>query len=244
MKLGAVEPMRPRLKIFSLLLASCLTLSSAEGDPAWKSKPMKQWDSEDARQVLNDSPWSKSVAPQWVRDLSPDERRAGGDMQADKGEGVGLEGLIGIFDPAREAEAIARAHAKPDPGTVVVRWESARPVRAAEQKVADSEAPALNSDEYYAIAVYDIPTPTRFNIEKELKGIAFLRRDKKKDFKPSRVVIERKDGELATVVYLFPRSEEITKRDGYLVFYAQIGRLVVERVFSTSEMQIRGELEL
>jgi hypothetical protein len=165
-------------------------------------------------------------------------------MQADQGKGVGLEGLIGIFDSEREAEAIARAHAKPDPGTVVVRWESARPVLAAEQKAADSGAPAVDSDKYYAIAVYDIPTPARWNIEKELKGIAFLRRDKKKDFKPSRVTILRKEGELATVVYLFPRSEEITKRDGYVIFYAQIGRLVVTRIFSTSEMQIQGNLEL
>jgi hypothetical protein len=243
MNLGAVAPMRSRLMVIPLLLASCLVLS-AQDNPAWKSKPMKQWDAEDARQVLNDSPWAKSVAPQWVRDLSPDERRASGDMQADKGKGVGLEGLIGIFDPAREAEAIARAHAKPDPGTVVVRWESARPVRAAEQKAADSGAPSVDSDKYYAIAVYDIPTPARWNIENELKGIAFLRRDKKKDFKPSRVMILRKEGELATVLYLFPRSEEITKRDGYVVFYAQIGRLVVTRIFSTSEMQIQGNLEL
>jgi hypothetical protein len=234
--------MLARLTIFPLLLASCLALS-AEDNPSWKSKPVKQWDSDDAKQVLSDSPWAKSVTPQWVRDLSPDERRSSGNMQADIGKGVGLEGLIGIFDPARAAEAVARAHAKPDPGTFLVRWESAA-VRAAEQKLADPQAPTLDLNEYYAIVVYDFPTPKRFNIDKELKGIAFLRRDKKKDFKPSRVVIQRKDDELATVVYLFPRSVEITKRDGWVIFYAQIGRLVVTRVFFTSEMQIRGELEL
>ena len=46
------------------------------------------------------------------------------------------------------------------------------------------------------------------------------------------------------MVYLFPRSLEITKRDGNVVFQAQIGRLVVTRVFSTFEMQIQGQLEL
>ncbi len=167
-----------------------------------------------------------------------------GDMQADMGKGVGLEGLIGIFDPAREAEAVARAHAKPDPGTVLVRWESARPVRLAEQKVPDPEVPTIDSDNYYAIVVYNIPTPTRWNIERELRGIAFLKRDKKKDIKPSHVMIRRTEGESATVVYLFPRSVEISKRDGYVIFQAQIGRLVVTRIFSTAEMQIQGELEL
>lgn len=242
MILGAQMPMRPTLKTFPLLLAACVVVSAQ--DPSWKIKPMKDWDTEDARQVLTDSPWAKSVAPQWVRDLSPDERRASGDMEADIGKGVGLEGIIGIFDSAREAEAIARAHAKPDPGTVVVRWESARPVRAAEQALPDPAAPSVESDAYYAIVVYDIPTPKLWNMERELKGIAALKRAQKKDLKPSRVVILRKEGELATVVYLFPRSLEITKRDGYVVFQAQIGRLVVTRVFSTFEMQIQGQLEL
>jgi hypothetical protein len=234
--------MRRRLKAVPLFLAACL-VASAE-DPSWKSKPMRQWDQEDAKQVLTDSPWTKSVTPEWVRDLSPDERRNSGDLQADQGKGVGLDGLIGIFDPARAEEAVARAHAKPDPGTVVVRWESARPVRVAEQRLPDPETPALESDDFYAIVVYNIPTPKRWHIEGELKGIAFLKRDKKKDLKPSRVVINRKAGDLATVVYLFPRSVEITKKDGNLIFQAQIGRLVVTRIFSTYEMQIGDQLEL
>ena len=235
-------PMRRRLKAVPLLLAASV-LAFAE-EPSWKGKPVRQWDSEDAKQVLTDSPWTKSVTPQWVRDLSPDERRDSGDLEADQGKGVGLEGLIGIFDPARAAEAVARAHAKPDPGTVVVRWESARPVRAAEQRLPDPGTPALDSDNYYAIVVYNIVTPKRWHIEGELKGIAFLKRDKKKDLKPARVEVHRKEGDLATVVYLFPRSVEITKRDGNVIFQAQIGRLVVTRIFSTREMQIDDQLEL
>lgn len=235
-------PMRRRLKTVPLLLAASF-LAFAE-EPSWKGKPVRQWDSEDAKQVLTDSPWTKSVTPQWVRDLSPDERRDSGDLEADQGKGVGLEGLIGIFDPARAAEAVARAHAKPDPGTVVVRWESARPVRVAEQRLPDPETPALDNDEYYAIVVYNIATPKRWHIEGELKGIAFLKRDRKKDLKPARVEVHRKEGDLATVVYLFPRSVEITKRDGSLIFQAQIGRLVVTRIFSTREMQIDDQLEL
>lgn len=209
----------------------------------WTTKPIEQWNPEDARQVLTNSPWAKSVAPQWIRDLSPDERRMGGDMQAGISRGVGLEGLIGIFDPAREAEAIARAHAKPDPGKVIVRWESANPVRVAEQKTSETGAPEL-APEYYAVAVYDILTPKRWNLENELKGIAFLKRDHKKDFKPSRVVIMRTEPGRATVVYLFKRSVEIGKNDGNLIFEAQIGRLFVREVFSTADMQLNGQLEL
>ncbi len=236
--------MGPTLKPVSFLLAASLLVFAA--DPSWKNKPMKQWDTEDANQVLSDSPWSQNVTPQWVRDLSPDERRQGGDMQADQGKGVGLEGLIGIFDSAREAAAIERAHEKPDPGSFLVRWESARPIRTAAQKSPGPDTLPLESrdyDDYYVIAVYDFPTPKSWN-ERILKGVAFLKRYNKKDIKPARVVLERKDGETATVIYLFPRSVEITKRDISVIFQAQVGRLVITRIFSTDDMQMQDQLEL
>ncbi len=77
-----------------------------------------------------------------------------------------------------------------------------------------------------------------------LKGVAALKRYQKKDLKPSRVEILCKAGNRATIVYEFPRSVEITKRDGNVVFQAQVGRLVVTRIFSTVEMQIQDQLEL
>ena len=98
--------------------------------------------------------------------------------------------------------------------------------------------------DHYAIAVYDVPTPNRWNLARELKGIAFLKREKKKDLKPSRVEILRGAGGTATVVYLFPRSAEITAKDGRLEFVVQIGRLFVSQFFYTQEMQLQGKLEL
>jgi hypothetical protein len=232
--------MRRMLKFSPLLLSACL-IASAD-DPSWKSKPVEQWDQTDAKQLLTESPWVKSVHLQRVRDLSPDERRDGGNMEAGIGKGVGLAG-IGLFGPTKAAEAIRRAHEKPDPGNVMVRWESARPVRVAERKSGETDAPAVDA-EYYAIAVYNVPTPKRWGLASELRGVASLKRAKKKDMKPARVLILRKDDDLATVVYLFRRSVEISKRDGWVSFSAQIGRLVVWQPFSTQEMQIRGELEL
>jgi hypothetical protein len=228
-----------RPQVFLLPLAAVLLLAA---DSSWKSKPIPQWSPEDAKQVLANSPWVKFVMPDYVRDLSPDERVAGGNWDEGIGKGVGIAGT-GILGPRREAEAIARAHAKPPAGTVAVRWESAAPVRAAEEKSGETGAPLLDND-HYAIAVYDIAAPSRWNLENELKGIAFLRRNKKKDFKPSRVEILRQTDGLSTVVYFFPRSVEITRKDGWVTFGAQIGRLFVTQAFSTDEMQLQGKLEL
>jgi hypothetical protein len=231
--------------LYSLLLAAVLLTAANPtwaADLTWKDKPVSQWNVDDAKQVLTNSPWVKVVTPQNVRGLSPDERREGGNMEAGIGKGVGLAGL-GILGPRRQAEAIARAHYKPTPNAVVVRWESAVPVRSAEQKAGETDVPTVDKD-HYAIVVYDILTPKRWNLASELKGIAYLKRDTKKDLKPSHVEILRNDDGTATIVYLFPRSVEITKKDGRLEFVAQIGRLFVSQFFYTSEMQLRGELEL
>jgi hypothetical protein len=211
-------------------------------NPSWRDRPIAQWDQQDGKQVLTDSPWVKFAMPEYVRDLSPDERVQGGNWEEGRGGGVGLAGL-GIFGPTKAAEAIARAHAKPPAGTVAIRWESALPIRTAEEKTGETGAPIIDND-HYAVAVYDIAAPSRFNIENELKGIAYLKRNKKKDMKPSRVEILRQIDGLATVVYFFPRSQEITRKDGWITFGAQIGRLFVSQSFSVDEMLLHGKLEL
>jgi hypothetical protein len=46
------------------------------------------------------------------------------------------------------------------------------------------------------------------------------------------------------VVYVFPLSAEITKKDGQVRFEAQIGRIVVGQTFELSQMEFMGKLEL
>ncbi|HEV3330742.1 MAG TPA: hypothetical protein VG096_07165 [Bryobacteraceae bacterium] len=210
-------------------------------DPLWQSKPVAQWNEEDAKAVLADSPWVKHFRPEHVRDLSPDERRDGGNMEAGIGRGVGLEGLAGLFSGRREAEAVRRAHDKPPADPVVVRWESA-PVRAAETK-AGEDAPAVDAS-YYVLVVYDIPLPRRWNLANELKGVSYLKLGRKKELKPARVEILRGDDGLATVVYLFRRSVEITRQDRYIYFVAQLDRLFLAPLFNVEDMRLAGRLEL
>jgi hypothetical protein len=211
-------------------------------DPAWQEKPVSQWTQDDAKAVLTDSPWVKQITPQNIRDLSPDERREGGNMEAGIGKGVGIAGL-GVLGPRRQAEAIERAHYKPTPDAVMIRWESAMPVRAAEQKAGEAGVPMVDPD-HYAIVVYDILTPKRYNLARELRGIAYIKREHAKNIKPSSVEILRQLDGKATLVYLFPRNVEIARKEGRLEFVAQIGRLFVSQFFYTFQMQLQGQLEL
>jgi hypothetical protein len=225
---------------FSFCAVLLVARDSLAEDPAWKSKPIAQWSEQDAKELLKSSPWIKYVRPQRLHDLSPDQRRDGGNMEAGAGKGVGFAG-IGLLGSRRQAEALARLNNRPAPDPVVIRWE-ADPVRAAEQKARET-APAVN-DAYYAVVVYGIPLPTRWNLAAELKSVAYLKRGGKKDLKPARVEIQRREKGLATVVYLFRRSAEITRKDQRVEFVAQLDRLFLAQFFNVEEMWLMGKLEL
>lgn len=231
--------MCPTLRSSLLSFTAFTLLVAVPDDASWQDKAVPQWNDQDAKHVLADSPWAKRVRLDQVRNLSKFERRDGGNWEAGIGPAVDFSALLG---GSFEALAVARAHVRPDLGTVMVRWESALPIRAAETK-AGIAAPSWQGD-YYAIAVYDVETPYRWNLASELKGIAFLRRDKKKDLRPVRVEILRHLNGVATVVYLFSRSAEITKNDHNVRFVAQIGRLFVSQFFFPEDMQIQGQPEL
>jgi hypothetical protein len=211
--------------------------------PSWISAPVPQWSAENARQLLADSPWVKTVQLDIVRNLSLFERRDGGDWDSGIGTGFGMA-ATGIFGDWREAQALEHAYARSTLGTVMVRWESALPVRAAESKTGETGVPGWVGD-YYAIAVHHIRRPFSVaNPAKQLKGIAYLKRDMKKDLKPFRVLVLPEADGLATYVYLFPRSGEIRNESGTVGFVAQIGRLFVAANFVPEDMKIQGEPQL
>jgi hypothetical protein len=70
-----------------------------------------------------------------------------------------------------------------------------------------------------------------------------LKREGKKDARPVRVeVFQTENG--VVVVYLFPLSAEISKKDQRIQFEAHIGRIVFAQTFELSEMEFMGKLEL
>lgn len=197
-------------------------------DPTWKDKQISQWDERDANQVLAGSPWVKRIAPTLLRQLNEAQLRDAGRMGG--GKGVGLD--------RKKDDSKPRA-------VLTVRWESALPVRTAELKAGEQDAPDWDGD-YYAIAIYDVPglKPADQKNTGELKRTAVLRREGKKDLKPVRVDVVLFGAGMARLVYLFPRSVKLTAADPHILFVAQIGRLYLAPIFDTAEMQLDGKLEL
>jgi hypothetical protein len=119
------------------------------------------------------------------------------------------------------------------------------PVRAAELKARETDAPQLDESQY-AVAVYGLPARYASGdsgATDQLKKQAALKREGQKDVKPSSVeVMQREDGPV--IIYLFPRTKEITAGDKRVIFDAHIGRLKLDQAFYLDDMMFQGKLQL
>ncbi len=252
------------LRAWKLALLPISVALLAAADQPWKDKEISEWSDDDVQQVLTDSPWAKTVRPTIDRSTNTGQRRSGGGMG--RGGGIGGGG-IGIGIPGiggrgrRVGMGVPRGGGYPggprggtngsggssEPPSLKLRWESALPIRDAELKARENDAPSVD-DAHYAIAVYGVPDrftsgSSQEDLVKQLKKKAVIKREGKKDLKPSSVeVLQRNDGQV--VVYLFARSNEITMTDKRLEFDAHIGRLQFVQSFYVDDMTCRGKLEL
>jgi hypothetical protein len=245
--------------LFLFLIAAAGLAAGADEDPAWKSKQIAEWTDQDAKNLLADSPWVKSFTP--TMKSAQEGGRRGGAGRGLGGISIGLPGMGGMGGRRGMGSPGAgypgggggypgggqsRRNDDNEPPKLTLRWESALPVRSAELKAHGDDAPTID-DKHYAIAVYGIPdrmlVGERKKLADELKKSASIKRDGKKDFKPSSVeLIDRPEGPV--VVYLFPTTTEISKQDRRLEFDADIGRLELTQSFFTEEMVWQGKLEL
>jgi len=241
--------MRTYLRHSICLIATAAALVAA--DPVWSAKPVTQWTDQDVQQVLAASPWVKEVKAVVTRRLSEDQLREAGQMGQPTGvgnefvdpKGSGPKVSANILTGSGEAERSARS--LPRPISLRLRWESALPIRIAEFRSHAVEAPSLDG-ECYCIAVYGIPGVFKGDpkeLGKPLRNLAVLKRVGQKDVKPvAAEVFQLETG--VVVVYTFPLSAEITKKDGRIRFEAQIGRIVVGETFDLSQMDFMGKLAL
>lgn len=204
-------------------------------DEAWKTKRVADWTAQDTKEILTNSPWAVMNTPTVKKE---DKKR--------RPIGIGIPG-VGRHqtnpDPTQDPANIPPAA---DFGlTLNIRWESALPVREAELKAREINAPVVEEN-LYGIAVYGLPSSFAKDPKGEadrFKGQAVIKREGQKDLKPSHVdVIQRDDG--VVVVYLFPRTKEITSSDKRIEFDAQIGAYQIAQPFNVDQMMYQGKLEL
>src|SRR5580704_11027579 len=138
-----------QVRSLSLILGGAALLLAA--DPDWKTTSIADWSDADAHQVLENSPWAKTVLAGIARRQTEDERREGGNMG--QPTGVGYDGVQDRKIPIKQALGNPFIPGKPLPSTaptvqLLVRWESALPVRAAEFKAHEDPPPTLSDNGY------------------------------------------------------------------------------------------------
>jgi hypothetical protein len=228
--------------VFELLVAIWLPVFVVAADSSWKTKAASEWSEEDARQVLQASPWSQTVRAAVLPELTACQRQAGG---ASGGGYQSLKTVNGstLTGLLRGSQQLAKA---PPPAAPMlnVRWESALPVRAAEMKAREIGAPDWEGD-YYVIAIYSVPGlgTNRKGLAGELGRAALLRSGAKKDLRPARVVVQTEPDGSARLLYLFPRIEFGTD-DNCIEFVAQFTRLSVAANFYVADMKLQNKTEL
>jgi hypothetical protein len=207
--------------------------------PFWNRKPPSQWTADEITQLLNRSPWSRETNFDF-------EAVEGGHLELPAGGAPGQEGNNGrgrnpqmSSDP--QAGVMRRA-------TVVVRWESAEPVRDAQQL-----PPLQGFEGRYVISVSNIPAgvmnrhrrgepePSSEDVIAELQGAATL-------------VVTGRDPAGAGIVrrlagsqnsYLFGFSKDLLPLSGNekeVVFELRTARVSVKEKFELKNMIYHGKL--
>jgi hypothetical protein len=201
-------------------------------DPFWVKKPPVEWSEKEIRQILSKSPWAREAEMAF----SPD----GGGMEGGPGGPPpgGMDGPPpgGVGGPGGPGGPMGDMQ-------VIVRWETAAPIRAARKQSATPADP-----DSYVISVSGMPfggpEGVRDQMIARVRETAELRRKGKPALKPASVRMEEGKEDPA-ILFTFPRTANaIDLDDKEVVFTAKMGPFEIKAKFSPKEMQFDGRLSL
>ena len=223
-------------------LAACAFAPSLwAATPFWNRKPPSEWSPDEITQLLNRSPWSRETNFDF-------EAVEGGHLEMPAGSQPGIEGNDGKPQNPYKMSTDPQAAGVMRRATVVVRWESAQPVRDALQL-----PPLQGFEGRYVISVSNIPagvmnthrrgeTPASpEDIIAELQGAATLEAT---GHEPAQAGIVRRLAGTQTS-YLFGFSKDLlplTGKEKEVLFILHTARVSVREKFEPKNMIYRGKL--
>jgi hypothetical protein len=245
-----------------LIAVAAAALFAAE---PWKAKKYTEWTVKEAERILKDSPWAKAVS------ISPPDaapagggRGGGGRGGGGGGRGGGGGGMSGGGDSGfgverNSAESGGGMGIPGESGgsggrsmVVVVRWESAQPIRQATMrrevllgnlKPEDAEERLQHALGVYVIGVSGLPIPMlRGAAPEKIKASTFLKPDKGDPIALQDLKMTR--SQPPDVLFVFPRSAKIPDDAKTIEFVSKLGRIEVRKKFTLKDMVYEGKPEL
>src|SRR5947209_6189862 len=259
-----------RITLVDCAACACLLMfcAAASGGQKWHAVDIGKLTGADAQQLLNDSPWAVAAGAEIVtpkleprdKDIplpTPANQPAAGPSYATDGYGVDDGKWDGGIGKIR--------HGEPPKIPVLLRWDSALPVRAALVKAHDpaahdTEHSLLEPEKDYIVEVIGLipaqkmdPPPGSgdaaqsapvFDLNQLRNGVAnstrLLRRGKS-PITPEDVHFDEATGVLR--IY-FPKKDPIVHGDKDIVFRTSFGTLQVIQKFRLRDMVYKGRLDL
>lgn len=245
----------PKLPLISAIAAGVLFAASS----TWQKEDPAQWTSEDVYQILNNSPWSKSVTVTTMRGYGQNGSNGGAWGEGAPGGGMGrMGGGMGGGGYGRGGGRGGRQTQQQQGPTVTVQWASALPVRLAEAKLNGDTAqpPDTKSMNEYVIAVIGFPKsgfeprnssngsdeqPDDAQLADHLKTITVLAFGDER-LNPSKV--ELNQGRDGRAVFHFEKVESISPKEKDVEFRITGDHMELKKKFALKEMDYQGKLEL
>ncbi len=255
--------------VCGVLVTASIALAASQ---PWKGKDPKQWNQQEAEIILTASPWAQGADATF-----PDTREAPpqsvyslpGPAQA------GMASPAGATDGKWDGGVSRNTGAGLLPTlSVLVRWDSALPIRQALLRSKDlgmkllpeDVASAAKEPDFYVLSVLgllpakqyqrtgNLPskstsdphdgTRAPLSTEQVLEG---LMQNTRLAIRKGKVLHPENvtvDADTGVVHVFFPRTSPITKADKEVLFTTRFGSLNVEKRFRLSELMYQGHLEL
>lgn len=254
-----------------MLLMAGLEASVASGFSDPHNSDPSQWTGPEVYQILNNSPWSKTVKMNILNGGSDglgNQNTGNTNSNAGTlppGAGTGRRGMGGgssqrTYSSGRSSGTGSTP--KSGPTEVTIQWQSALVVRMANAKKAGEtvDAAAFKPFDEYVIAVIGLPITAvggpaasadsndtlsaeeEQRVEENVKNSTSILRSGHKPLNPTKIELDQgKDGRM---LIHFSKADPIQASDKSIEFRLAIGHTDIRKKFPLKEMEYQGKLEL
>lgn len=248
-----------------MALAAAVAVSSMVGADPWSHKDAAKWTDKDVQRVLSDSPWAQQAGA--IFSLATDDAPAAPPSAPPPVSPAAQAGLGGPTNSGvRWDGGVGRSRGSDPTLNVLVRWDSALPVREALNR-AGQEAQHSHTAEQaakdYIISIIGLVPAGRYrsvgrtesesrsdgtidarNPEEMLEGLMAASQLIPRGKAAIRPEDAKLDGSTGTLYIFFPRTEPIALDDKEVTFTTRFGALTVQKRFGLKDMRYQGKLEL